>query len=323
MPAAACPSSSTPCRRATAPTRRATTDTGADRAPRNGEPDGEIGLIIQQDHGYWQDQTGAPERPAARQHPRRRARRPARRRTSTTAHAGPFAVDSGVWEVTGGALQVGGRPRSGRTRPPSSTSTSTCRSTTRSGRRSAMQKPTGGWKANAYVIFDYWSPTDFKFAGHRRLDQQDRDGPSRRDRLGRRRAVAGAGLVKADTCYNVLVAVNGTTVTVSRQRARSAFTLHVRGAGHRRRCRSASTRAWSASARTTRAASWTTSPCRCCRPSSTLDSTRASRTAPAAVHRRADGYVVGQWRAVRGTPAAAGGHDRSTTASGDGLQSSS
>ena len=26
-------------------------------------------------------------------------------------------------------------------------------------------KPTGGWKANAYVIFDYFSPTDFKFAG--------------------------------------------------------------------------------------------------------------------------------------------------------------
>jgi hypothetical protein len=28
-----------------------------------------------------------------------------------------------------------------------------------------MAKPTGGWKANAYVIFDYFSPTDFRFAG--------------------------------------------------------------------------------------------------------------------------------------------------------------
>ena len=28
-----------------------------------------------------------------------------------------------------------------------------------------MEKPTGGWKANSYVIFDYQSPTDFKFAG--------------------------------------------------------------------------------------------------------------------------------------------------------------
>src|SRR5204863_7152524 len=26
-------------------------------------------------------------------------------------------------------------------------------------------KPTGGYKANAYLIFDYQSPTDFKFAG--------------------------------------------------------------------------------------------------------------------------------------------------------------
>ena len=28
-----------------------------------------------------------------------------------------------------------------------------------------VQKPAAGWKANAYLIFDYFSPTDFKFAG--------------------------------------------------------------------------------------------------------------------------------------------------------------
>ena len=28
-----------------------------------------------------------------------------------------------------------------------------------------VTKPTGGWKANAYLVFDYWSETDFKFAG--------------------------------------------------------------------------------------------------------------------------------------------------------------
>ena len=39
------------------------------------------------------------------------------------------------------------------------------------------QKPTAGWKGNAYVIFDYFSPTDFKFAGIDVVDQQDRDGP--------------------------------------------------------------------------------------------------------------------------------------------------
>ena len=28
-----------------------------------------------------------------------------------------------------------------------------------------VAKPTAGWKANAYVIFDYYGPYDFKFAG--------------------------------------------------------------------------------------------------------------------------------------------------------------
>jgi hypothetical protein len=28
-----------------------------------------------------------------------------------------------------------------------------------------VQKPLAGWKGNAYVLFDYFSPTDFKFAG--------------------------------------------------------------------------------------------------------------------------------------------------------------
>ena len=28
-----------------------------------------------------------------------------------------------------------------------------------------VEKAVGGWKANAYIIFDYFSPTDFKFAG--------------------------------------------------------------------------------------------------------------------------------------------------------------
>ena len=29
----------------------------------------------------------------------------------------------------------------------------------------SVTKPTGGWKGNAYLLFDYFSPTDFKFAG--------------------------------------------------------------------------------------------------------------------------------------------------------------
>src|SRR5439155_19400398 len=75
-----------------------------------------------------------------------------------------FAVDSGTFAVQNGTLQV------------SATSTT--------GDAAAVfyqddylpiyyeiaasvtaNKPLAGYKANAYVIFDYFSPTDFKFAG--------------------------------------------------------------------------------------------------------------------------------------------------------------
>ena len=64
------------------------------------------------------------------------------------------------------------------------------------------------------MIFDYWSPTDFKFAGI--------DVSNNKIVMGHRTAsgwVVDAQstvpvLVKADTTYSVLVAVNGTQVTL-------------------------------------------------------------------------------------------------------------
>ena len=54
-------------------------------------------------------------------------------------------------------------------------------------------KPTGGWKANAYLIFDYQAQTDFKFAGidvsTNKLVMGHRDA----QRLARRQAGAGPG----------------------------------------------------------------------------------------------------------------------------------
>jgi hypothetical protein len=44
------------------PTRYSDTGQGQFR---NGEFQGEMGLIIQQDHGYWQEQTGGPTDPQA------------------------------------------------------------------------------------------------------------------------------------------------------------------------------------------------------------------------------------------------------------------
>ena len=78
----------------------------------------------------------------------------------------------------------------------------------------SVQKPTGGWKANAYVIFDYFSPTDFKFAGI--------DVAINKAVLGHRTATGWivdqtgvvTGSVNSNTCYDLQVVVDGLVVTV-------------------------------------------------------------------------------------------------------------
>ena len=90
----------------------------------------------------------------------------------------------------------------------------------------AAQKPTGGWKANAYVIFDYFSADRLQVRRHRRLDQQAGHGPPRRVRLARRRAGRSRRL-KADTVYKLLLAVNGTTVDAAGRR-HAGVHLHLR-----------------------------------------------------------------------------------------------
>ena len=75
-----------------------------------------------------------------------------------------------------------------------------------------MEKPTGGWKANAYIIFDYQDETNFKFAG---IDAS-------RDKIQLGHRTAEGWIIDAETpsqikpgiYYNVLVAANGTNVTV-------------------------------------------------------------------------------------------------------------
>jgi hypothetical protein len=76
----------------------------------------------------------------------------------------------------------------------------------------AMDKPLAGWKANSYVIFDYFSPTDFKFAG---IDQS-----TNKIQLGHRSA--SGWIIEAQSpmkiwdnqYYNMLISINGTYVTV-------------------------------------------------------------------------------------------------------------
>ena len=190
------------------PTRA--TDTG-DSPARNGEPDGELGLIRQQDHGLWQQQTGGPTDPQAGNIPG--GPRDVLRSADFNDGTAALAPDSGTWQVTNGALAVAAASL---------------------GQDAAavlyvddylpiyyeiaasveVQKPTGGWKANAYVIFDYFSPTDFKFAGIDVAINKIVMGYRDVDNWHVEVQSSIPGGLKANRFYSMLVAVNGTTVTV-------------------------------------------------------------------------------------------------------------
>ena len=78
-------------------------DTGAD-AERNGEPEGEIGLVDQQDFD-WQDQTGAPNDPQPGNIPGG-SRDVLRGATFNNGEANGFTPDSGNFTVENGRLEI-------------------------------------------------------------------------------------------------------------------------------------------------------------------------------------------------------------------------
>jgi hypothetical protein len=75
-------------------------------------------------------------------------------------------------------------------------------------------KPTSGWNANSYIVFDYQSATNFKFAGI--------DVSTNKLVMGHRDAsgwfvdsqASFQGGVKSDTWYNMMLSVNGLTATL-------------------------------------------------------------------------------------------------------------
>jgi len=130
---------------------------------RNGEPYGEIGLVTQKDHGLWQDQSGSPTDPQAGNIPggKRDVLRTADFNDGTLTG---FAPDSGVWEISSAALNVAAASL-GKDAAAVFYVDQTLPVYYEIASQVLVQKPTAGWKANAYLIFDYFSPTDFKFAG--------------------------------------------------------------------------------------------------------------------------------------------------------------
>ena len=192
------------------PTRAADVGPSAE-AIRNGEPFGELGIVRQKDFA-WHDQTGGPTDPQAGNIPggKRDVLRSASFDDGTLQALAP---DSGVWTVAAGTLQVAAAsPHSdavsvyqvGDALPSYYEVQATIRAT----------KPTSGWNANSYVVFDYQSQTNFKFAGI--------DVSTNKLVMGHRNAsgwiidsqAAFPGSVKSDTWYNMLLSVNGLTATL-------------------------------------------------------------------------------------------------------------
>jgi Ca2+-binding RTX toxin-like protein len=185
-------------------------DTGND-AVRNGEPDGELGLVKQKD-AAWQDQTGAPADPQAGNIAGGK-RDVLRSASFNSGSTDMFAVDSGLWTVASGRYQVAPESLGGdalavfnvdKYIPSYFEMLATIRAV----------KPVAGYDANAYLVFDYQSATDFKFAGINVSTSKLEIGY--RDETGWHVVMQTpyTGALKADTDYSVLLALNGSTATL-------------------------------------------------------------------------------------------------------------
>ncbi|MDN3720465.1 hypothetical protein QW131_17540 [Roseibium salinum] len=177
-----------------------------------GDPFGEMGLVMQRDHGLWQDQTGGPTDPQPGNIPG--GRRDVLRSADVNDGVNPFAVDQGNFVVQQGKVAVTAESKTSQSAAVFYVDAylpvyyEIAASLT-------AQKPTGGWKANAYIIFDYYSETDFKYAGINISNDQIEMGY--RDETGWHQVVKSNKPVqlKPGQSYDVLVAVNGTNVTVA------------------------------------------------------------------------------------------------------------
>ncbi len=203
-------------------------DTAGDTS-RNGEPFGEIGLVIQQDP-FWQDQTGAPDDPQQGNIPGgARVVFAAEDFNSTDPGNGNggggnpgggggnpnsllgFAADSGTWWLEDGALAIAPTNLLEdavsvyhlENQLPGYFELSALIS---------ADKNKHNYVSNGYLIFDYQGPDDFKFAG---INQKtDKIQVGHRDATGWHVDEQGNMRLRADRAYNILVAINGTSVTV-------------------------------------------------------------------------------------------------------------
>ena len=127
---------------------------------RNGEPGGELGLVLQQD-AAWHGQTGAPTDPQAGNNPG--TQRDVLRSANFSGNGlSAMFADTGTWTITGGAYQNTTATVTGdnvslfdlNTWLPSYYEVLT-----------TLKVAKGGSMADGFIIFDYQSSTSFKYAG--------------------------------------------------------------------------------------------------------------------------------------------------------------
>ncbi len=180
-------------------------------AARNGEPEGELGVVRQQDFA-WQSQTGAPTDPQAGNIPGGK-RDVLRTANFNDGQMQALAPDSGSWEVSSGALQVAAKSNKDDAVAVYQVGDALPSYFELQAAVKAI-KPTGGWNANSYIVFDYQSATNFKYAGI--------NVSTNKLEIGQRTAAGWQTLsqasvqggVKDNTWYNLLLSVNGLTVTL-------------------------------------------------------------------------------------------------------------
>jgi Ca2+-binding RTX toxin-like protein len=182
---------------------------GNGTAERNGEPFGELGLVLQKDFA-WQDQTGAPADPQAGNIPGGK-RDVLRSADFNDGQAQGFVPESGKWTITSGKYEISPLASTGTTDALSLFNADAVLPTYFEVAATINAvKPTSGFKANAYIVFDYLSPTSFKFAGLNLSTNKIEIGERTASGWQVRSSIN--LMMKAGTDYNVLLAVNGNAV---------------------------------------------------------------------------------------------------------------
>jgi hypothetical protein len=183
-------------------------DTGADPA-RNGEPYGELGLVLQKD-AAWGDQHGGPADPQPGNS--NGARDVLRSANFTSGNAQGFTPQIGTFSVANDRYSVAPSTAGGDAISLFNASDTVIPSYFEMQATINADKPTGGNKSNAYLIFDWQSNTDFKFAGINIVTNKIEIG--HHDASGWVVDNWTNAQLKGGTDYVVMLKVNGSAVTL-------------------------------------------------------------------------------------------------------------